>query len=94
MHQASLICYQDDQQIPNFYQPNFIKRNRDAKYYLYICTGSHLIMLSFHFECKYSGNFKSFVSPESWALYLSGAFFMWKKKKKKEFKCVTLIFKV
>lgn len=37
-------------------------------------------MLSFHFEHKYSGNVKSFVSPEPWALHLGGAFFMKKKR--------------
>lgn len=47
MHKASLICYQDDEQIPNFYWPNFIKRNRDAKWlfiYLYKTPFDHAII--------------------------------------------------
>lgn len=57
-------------------------------------------MLPFHFEHKYSGNVKNFVSPEPWALYFGGAFFMKKNiyKKKKEWdegalNCVTETFK-
>lgn len=34
---VSLMCYQDVQQNPDFYRPNFtIKNKNDAKYYLYV----------------------------------------------------------
>lgn len=61
------MYHHDVQQNPDFYWPNFKKttKKRDAKY-SYVYTGPHLIMLPFHFECTQSGNFKSFVSPESW----------------------------